>query len=168
VDEFGTPARPVGLRTPAKSTRALTTAHATPSTAPAARRQYLSTAGSENTASRRTSALVSDTLAASKTAASKLALPARRIAKSSTQASLVAAAAAEESDPPAASTISEEEKRADEEMAAYVRRQQAKRLASGSSAAELQRMFEFPAPSEPLSGLLAQGAPLCRALVLLV
>lgn len=43
-------------------------------------------------------------------------------------------------------------------MASYVRRVTAKKLASGASADELHRMFEFPTSSEPLSVFSAKGA----------
>lgn len=48
--------------------------------------------------------------------------------------------------------------RADEEMAAYVRRQWSKKVAAGTSEETVRKMFEFPAPTDPLPPLSPDDA----------
>lgn len=53
--------------------------------------------------------------------------------------------------------VDEEEVKADQEMAAYVRRQQSKQLAAGTSSRDIKKMFEFPDPIPPISGMPTKG-----------
>ena len=110
---------------------------------------------------------------ASRVLTSKLTSTASRLGKSSTSTNLAGKAASPatlarpessaSTSSHATTPINEDEIKADEEMAAYVRRVSAKKLASGASAEELHRMFEFPGPSEPLSTFTSKGAYDCKA-----
>lgn len=58
---------------------------------------------------------------------------------------------------PVSSLIDEEEMVGDEEMMQYIKRQHAKKLASGSTQAELDEMLRFPEPIPPASPLSPAG-----------
>lgn len=114
-----------------------------------------------------TSRRQSEVLASSKSSrslAAKLSVPASasRMTKSTTTPSLSSLAGTPVSDRSASTSraqtpVDEEEVKADQEMAAYVRRQQSKQLAAGTSSRDIKKMFEFPGPIPPISGMPAQG-----------
>ncbi|MBW0486163.1 hypothetical protein O181_025878 [Austropuccinia psidii MF-1] len=56
------------------------------------------------------------------------------------------------------SAISEEELKGDEEMAEYALRQRTKKLMSGMTSSEVNKLFEFPKPIEPTKPMTTQEA----------
>jgi len=90
-----------------------------------------------------------------RTLSSKMAIP-TRVSKSATTGSARPSSGATDSGRSSAASgayVDEDEVRADEEMAAYVRRQYSKKVAAGTAEDTVRKMFEFPAPTDPLPPL---------------
>ncbi|GAA5925617.1 hypothetical protein JCM3775_001456 [Rhodotorula graminis] len=94
-----------------------------------------------------------------RTLSSKMAIP-TRVSKSATGSARPTSGATDSGRSSAASGtyVDEDEARADEEMAAYVRRQWSKKVAAGTPEDTVRKMFEFPAPTDPLPPLSPDDA----------
>ncbi|BGP38563.1 serine/threonine protein kinase, CMGC, dual-specificity [Rhodotorula kratochvilovae] len=136
---------------------------ATPATSLAAstRRSLPKPGELSSSTSRRTSA-PAETISSSRSArtlSSKMAIP-TRVSKSTSGGARHSPSTTDSGRSSAASGtfVADDEVRADAEMAAYVSRQCSKKLAAGLSEDAVRRMFEFPAPSEPLPPLSPDDA----------
>ncbi|GAA5836262.1 hypothetical protein JCM9279_002242 [Rhodotorula babjevae] len=114
----------------------------------------LSSSTSRRTSAPAQSADPASSARSTRTLASKMAIP-TRVSKSTTGSAHPSAGATDSGRSSAASGtyVDEDEVRADDEMAAYVRRQWSKKVAAGTPEDTVRKMFEFPAPTDPLPPL---------------
>ncbi|GAA5898348.1 hypothetical protein JCM8208_006953 [Rhodotorula glutinis] len=95
-----------------------------------------------------------------RTLSSKMAIP-TRVSKSAVGNAARPSSGATDSGRSSAASgtyVDDDEVRADDEMAAYVRRQWSKKVAAGTPEDTVRKMFEFPAPTDPLPPLSPDDA----------